>query len=132
MRVGIANISGILALILVAAISGSALAEVQEIEARQLQGFIKKNPGTQLIDVREDWERGRAKIPKSQYIPMGDITTAMDKLDMEKPVITYCKTGRRSRHAAEVLAKIGFKEVYTLKGGIEVYSLEVDPSIPRY
>lgn len=107
-------------------------AEVQSLQPQELQSFMKNHPGAQLIDVREGWERKKAKIPHSTHIRLQDITTAKDKLDMEKPVITYCKTGRRSQNAAEVLEKIGFKEVYTLKGGIEAYSLEVDSTIPRY
>lgn len=107
-------------------------AQVKEIEPQSLQSFMKKNPGTQLVDVREGWERRRAKIPKSKHIALQEISNAKNKLDLDKAVITYCKSGRRSHRAAEILEKMGFSEVYTLKGGIETYSIEVDSSIPRY
>lgn len=107
-------------------------AEVQEIEPQALRSFMKKNPGTQLVDVREGWERRRAKIPKSKHIAILEISNAKNMLDLDKPVITYCKSGPRSQNAADMLKKIGFTEVYTLRGGIEAYSIEVDSSIPRY
>lgn len=105
---------------------------VREIEPQQLQAFIKNHPGTQVVDVREDWERKKAKIPNTQHIPLGQISSAQNQLNADKPVITYCKTGRRSLQAAEILNKMGFLEVYTLKGGIKAYSIEVDSSIPKY
>lgn len=132
MRSRLKLLSSCFALLFFTLSAGPVFSDVGEIDPSQLQSFMKKHPGTQLIDVREGWERSRAKLPKSQHIPMGEITSAVDKLDMEKPVITYCKTGRRSRHAAEVLEKIGFKEVYNIRGGIEAYSIEVDSTIPRY
>jgi rhodanese-related sulfurtransferase len=132
MRPGILLSLIIFPLLFLGLTAAPGFAEVGEIDPAQLLSFMKKHPGTQLIDVREGWERSRAKLPKSQHIPMGEITSAVDKLDMDKPVITYCKTGRRSRHAAEVLEKIGFKEVYNVRGGIEAYSMEVDVTIPRY
>lgn len=105
---------------------------VQEIEPQQLQEFIKNHPGTQVVDVREDWERKKAKIPNTQHIPLGQISSARNQLKTDKPVITYCKSGRRSLNAAEILNNMGFMEVYTLKGGITAYSVEVDTSIPKY
>lgn len=85
-----------------------------------------------MVDVREDWERKKVKIPGSIHLPLNEISSALEVLKVDKPVVTYCKSGRRSRHAAEVLDKLGFKEVYVLKGGIQAYTKEVDPSLQSY
>jgi len=107
-------------------------AEVKEIEPQKLASFEKKHPGTQVVDVREEWERKKVKIPGSIHLPLNEISSALEVLKVDKPVVTYCKSGRRSRHAAEVLDKLGFKEVYVLKGGIQAYTKEIDPSLQSY
>ncbi len=106
------------------------IGQVKTLEPQQLAGFIKRHPGTQLVDVREDWERKKVKLPDSIPLPLGDISSAINLLKIDKPVITYCKSGRRANHAAEVLDKMGFKEVYTLKGGLDAYTHEIDPALP--
>jgi len=103
--------------------------EPKEMEPIQLRTYMRKNPGTQLIDVRTSEERQRGKISRSKHIPVGEISSARDRLNMEKPVITYCRSGRRGQTAAEILDKMGFREVYNLRGGIKAYSIEVDTSI---
>lgn len=105
---------------------------VQEIKPEKLAGFLEKHPDTQVVDVREEWERKKVKLPDSIHLPLGQISQALDLLKTDKPVVTYCKTGRRSRNAAEILQKMGFKEVYTIEGGILAYRKSVDPSLPSY
>jgi len=107
-------------------------AEVKTIQPLELQAFRRKNPQVQIIDVRETWERKKAKIPRSKHIPLVEMSSAKLRLNMDYPVVVYCRSGRRSQHGAEILNKLGFTEVYTLEGGINAYSQEVDPSIPQY
>jgi rhodanese-related sulfurtransferase len=109
-----------------------AFAQVKGITPLDLKKMLKKNPEIQLIDVRETWEVERAKISGSRSIPLKEISSVHDKLDMSKPVITYCHHGPRGQTAAEILYKMGFVEVYNLEGGIHAYALEADTSIPLY
>ena len=124
MRAGGVALSWGLALLVPLFWAAGLSAEAKEIEVLQLRSFMRKNPGTQLIDVRETEERRRGKIPRSKHIPLGQVSSSRDELNMDKPIITYCRSGRRSQTAAEILDKMGFKEVYNLKGGIKAYSVE--------
>jgi monothiol glutaredoxin len=57
---------------------------------------------------------------------------AIDALPKDTPLAFHCHSGGRSRGAAEHFLKLGFKNVYNLTGGIEGWSRDVDPSVPRY
>ena len=72
-----------------------------------------------LLDVRQPKEYDEDHIPGAKLIPLPELSKRMDELDSGKPVIAYCAIGGRSRAAAEFLAGRGFKEVYSLKGGIK-------------
>ena len=81
-----------------------------------------KDSSIQLVDVRTVAEYGEGHIPNSLNINVKDeagFPLAVDELlDKEKPVAVYCRSGRRSRTAAEFLRKKGFKKVYNLDKGI--------------
>ena len=49
-----------------------------------------------------------------------------------RPLVVYCKTGVRGRRAAKLLVEAGFTEVRNLRGGIDRWAREIDPTIPRY
>ena len=73
---------------------------------------------TQLLDVRENDEWAESHIPGSVLIPLGDLAGRMGELDPSRPVITVCRSGRRSLIAAEDLLKGGFSDVASLAGGM--------------
>ena len=81
------------------------------------------NKEVQLIDVRTPEEYKTGYIEKAINIDFysGKFTTEFNKLDKEKPVYIYCRSGSRSKKSALKLAKMGFKEIYDLKGGILNY-----------
>lgn len=87
----------------------------------QFQELIK-DANVQLVDVRTIAEYGEGHIPNSLNIDVKDeaaFPLAVDELlNKEKPVAVYCRSGRRSRTAAEYLIKKGFKKVYNLDKGI--------------
>ena len=99
--------------------------EVRELLARPASGL-------QLLDVRLPWEHETARLPGSTLIPMHEIARRVGELDRTKPVIVYCHHGVRSLQVALFLERSGFSDVINLSGGIDAYSLEADPSIPRY
>jgi len=54
------------------------------------------------------------------------------ELDSARDIVVHCRTGKRSAQAVEMLQQAGFRKVWNLKGGIDAWSREVDPSVPRY
>lgn len=87
-----------------------------------------------LIDVREADEVATARIEGSLWIPLGDLESRVDELRAakSKPVVVHCHHGGRSEKAARWLLGQGFPRVENLEGGIEAWSLTVDPKVARY
>lgn len=99
--------------------------EIKEGSFKVLDPEVYKNAvssgKTQLIDVRTAREFKAGHIANAINIDLfkaGHFRTEMEKLDKQKPVYLYCRSGQRSRKAAQKLLKWGFSEVYDLKGGI--------------
>ena len=92
----------------------------KNLTSAQFEALIK-DTHTQLLDVRTLPEYMEGFIPGSINIDIKDKEFAScvdDQLDKERPVAIYCRSGRRSREAAELLVKKGFKKVYNLDKGI--------------
>lgn len=86
-----------------------------------------------LLDVREPWEHELAALPGSVLIPIGTLPERHDELAPEgAAVVAYCHHGVRSLSAAAFLERAGHGEVASLAGGIDRWSLEIDPKLPRY
>jgi len=103
--------------------------EVSPVEAQTLLGEGK----ARLIDVREPWEFATAHIDGSILIPMGDVPArAHQELDPDERLIVLCHHGMRSMNVTVWLRNQGFEQVQSLRGGIDAWSAEVDPSVQRY
>jgi len=85
-----------------------------------------------LLDVRETWEAGIARLDHSVLIPLGDLGARLGELDPDAPTIVYCHHGMRSATALGILEAAGFTDARHLEGGIDAWSRTVDPAIPRY
>jgi len=85
-----------------------------------------------LLDVREPWERDLAVIEPSVHIPMNDIAERASELPKDREIVVYCHGGTRSAMVAAYLEHQGFASVANLSGGIEAWSVDVDPKVPRY
>jgi len=87
-----------------------------------------------LLDVREPSERERAHIAGARLLPLGRLEAELGALSewKDQPVVVHCHRGVRSARAARSLAERGFTEVWSMAGGIEAWSLTVDPGVPRY
>jgi len=103
-----------------------------DITASQLSSRLKENPGLRLIDVREPHEREISNLEGSELIPLGQFAARLNELDSAEELVLFCKAGTRSTRALEILASAGFKKVKNLKGGINAWAIEVDPSLPIY
>jgi len=87
-----------------------------------------------LLDVREPAEYERARIEGAELVPLGQLEARLDALApwRERPVVVHCWTGGRSARACRLLQQHGFADVWNLAGGIDAWSLTVDPAVPRY
>jgi rhodanese-related sulfurtransferase len=85
-----------------------------------------------LLDVREPEEVALAALPGARYVPMREIPSRLGELEHGKPLVIMCHSGVRSRRVAEFLTANGFDRVFNLAGGIDAWSREIDPRIPRY
>lgn len=103
--------------------------QVNEVPAVELKKNISKY---KILDAREDWEKKRGKLPSSLDFDSSLLDKILKEWPKETPIIIYCHFGVRSLDAAHFLADHGFTQVSILKGGIDSWSKEIDPSIPRY
>jgi rhodanese-related sulfurtransferase len=85
-----------------------------------------------LLDVREHDELAIAAVAGALHIPMREIPARLEDLDAAKPLVVMCHSGGRSQRVAAFLQGNGFTNVFNLKGGIDAWSTQVDPRVPRY
>jgi rhodanese-related sulfurtransferase len=85
-----------------------------------------------LLDVREPWEYATAKIEGSVLVPMGEIPARVQEFDPDAHIVTICHAGVRSMNVAVWLRNQGLEHVQSLRGGIDAWSREIDPKVPRY
>jgi sulfur-carrier protein adenylyltransferase/sulfurtransferase len=85
-----------------------------------------------LLDVREPHELEISSLSGAVNIPLGTLAARLSELDSAQEMVVFCKSGTRSARALELLASAGFKKVKNLKGGINSWAREVDPSLPIY
>jgi molybdopterin/thiamine biosynthesis adenylyltransferase/rhodanese-related sulfurtransferase len=85
-----------------------------------------------LIDVREPHEQQISNLDGSELIPLGQFAARLSELDSSEEIVIYCKSGTRSTRALEILASAGFEKVKNLKGGINSWAANIDPSLPIY
>jgi rhodanese-related sulfurtransferase len=102
------------------------------ISATQLQARLGAGDDLVLLDVREPQEFAIGHIEGSLHVPMGDLAVRHTELDPDRPTVCICHHGIRSASVAAALEGFDFRELYNLTGGLERWSLEVDPSMPRY
>ena len=86
----------------------------------------------ELIDVREPFEYEIARIDGAKLIPLGEIDERLDELEREQPIIAHYHSGTRSAQAVQLLQQRGFAKVYNLEGGIDAWSEQIDPNVPKY
>lgn len=99
--------------------------------AQQIEG-----PAPLVLDVREPWEVQTAAIKADGFevlvMPMGEIPARLAELDPTRPIACLCHHGVRSLRVANFLAQNGFEHLANITGGIDAWSIEADPTVPRY
>ena len=102
------------------------------ITATELKGLIDRRDQIFILDVREKEEHEICRIPQARLIPLGSLPERVGELNPDDDIVVHCHFGGRSAKAIEFLKGIGFKRLRNLEGGIDAWSLEADPSCPRY
>jgi monothiol glutaredoxin len=106
-------------------------AAVVQVGPKELQALLASGAVKELFDVRTPKERATAHIEGATLL---DEATAqrIEALPKDTPLAFHCHHGGRSQNAAEHFLQKGFRKVYNLAGGIDAWSRDVDPKVPRY
>jgi adenylyltransferase/sulfurtransferase len=104
---------------------------VPQMTAVELKQKLDAGEHIYVLDVREPHEYQIAQIG-GNLIPLGDLQARVHELDSSREIVVHCKMGGRSQKAAEFLLQAGFKKIHNLAGGIDAWSANVDPKVPRY
>jgi rhodanese-related sulfurtransferase len=103
-----------------------------EISAADAAALLKEK-SAKLVDVREPWEFAKTSIEGSLLIPMGEVPgRANAELDPDERLLVLCHHGVRSMNVAVWMRNQGFEQAQSVRGGIDAWSREVDPHLPRY
>jgi molybdopterin/thiamine biosynthesis adenylyltransferase/rhodanese-related sulfurtransferase len=105
---------------------------IPEMSPHELKRKMDAGEPFELIDVREPFEYEIARIDGATLIPLGEISERLDELSGEQPIVVHCHSGKRSAQAVGLLQQHGFTKVYNLEGGIDAWSDQIDPNVPKY
>jgi len=105
---------------------------IEEIDVRRLAELLGDSSAIPLLDVRETWEREVAHLPQSEMLDEAKAKALIEGGDRKLPLYFICHHGIRSLSAAQFFASHGFEKVYSVAGGIDAWSREIDPEMPTY
>ena len=105
---------------------------VPAITVQELKEKMDKGDALVLVDVREPHEIAISQLPGSVKIPLGTLSSNVNKLSTADDIVVHCRTGVRSARAVQFLMSAGFRKVWNLTGGIDRWAVEIDPTVPRY
>lgn len=109
---------------------------MRQLAVTELDALVAQQPPPLLLDVREPWEFALAQIqrPGAQtlHIPMRAVPARLPELPRTAPIVCICHHGARSAQVVAFLMQQGFDDVYNLAGGIDAWSTQVEPAVPRY
>jgi rhodanese-related sulfurtransferase len=106
----------------------------RQITVEELARMLAVGESVRLVDVRQQWEHDTAALPGSVLLPLQDLDDRWPEAKSASPalIVTYCHHGIRSLGAAALLEEKGVAPVASLAGGIDAWSLRIDPKLPRY
>ncbi len=113
-------------------VAGDASFEELEVTAQALAAERRAHPDLVLLDVREPHEWEICHIDGARLLPLGELPTRLGELDGHATIVAYCHTGVRSLRALEILAAAGHRRVRSLRGGIDAWARDVEPTMARY
>jgi rhodanese-related sulfurtransferase len=102
------------------------------ISPEEVKAKLDRGEKFVLLDVREAWEVAINRLEGAVTMPMAELGHRHKELDPETEIVVYCHMGVRSLKATRFLMEQQFMNVKNLAGGIDAWSLQVDPKVPRY
>jgi len=105
-----------------------------EVTPRQVKAMLDEGADFVLIDCRTPREYQVARIVEAQLVPLQELGQRLEDLDelKDRRVVVHCHHGMRSLQMTAVLRQRGFDSVFSMAGGIDLWSCDVDPKVPRY
>jgi adenylyltransferase/sulfurtransferase len=108
-----------------------AFDDTSEVGPTGLKQMMDAGVAPVLLDVREPMEHAIVRLPDSMLVPLNELPRRLQELDRGREYIVYCHHGIRSARAVRLMRSAGYR-AYNLAGGIEAWTDQVDPSLPRY
>ena len=110
---------------------------IAQVRPSEFAGWLQAQPVPPLVlDVREPWEVNVASVQPEGFelvaIPMNQIPARLAELPEDRPIACLCHHGARSMNVAMFLMQQGYTDVANIAGGIDAWSREKDPGVPRY
>ena len=109
-----------------------AVEQAFEISAPELKQWLDEGREITVLDVRNPPEWEISRIEGAQLIPLGELPDRLGELDPAATIVAHCHSGMRSARAVNFLRQMGFSRAINLAGGIDAWSVQVDPRVPRY
>jgi adenylyltransferase/sulfurtransferase len=106
--------------------------DFEDVTPHEVRARLERGEQFRLLDVREPLEHRIARVEGAELIPLGSLPEAIATLEREDEVVVMCHHGIRSAMACDFLVRNGFLRVRNLAGGIDRWSVEIDPTVPRY
>ena len=106
-------------------------AQIPEISVLELKELMDGST-IELIDVREPAEFEIGRIPGSRLIPLSELPDRLGEIPGDKKVYVHCKAGGRSAKVVRMMQEAGKTNGINVAGGINAWSEEIDPSVPKY
>jgi len=103
-----------------------------EITPREVQRMLASGQEVLFVDVREKWEHETSHIEGAELIPLREVPGNLAVFERAQQIVLFCHHGMRSLDAAAWLRSQGVAGARSMAGGIDRWSVEVDPQIPRY
>ena len=103
-----------------------------EVAPGEVKDKLARGEKFVFVDVREKWEYDTTQIEGSVLIPLREIPTNLARLEAADEIVLFCHHGMRSLDAAAWLRSQGVKGARSMAGGIDRWSAEIDPNVPRY
>jgi rhodanese-related sulfurtransferase len=101
-----------------------------DVDPQRVADWLEQDPGLQVVDVREPYERDAGHIDGTLHIELQKLSAAADTLKREHPVVFYCRLGSRSEMAAQAFRAAGFR-AHSMSGGLQRWAQEGRPLSPE-
>ncbi|MHB8932593.1 MAG: molybdopterin-synthase adenylyltransferase MoeB [Bellilinea sp.] len=104
----------------------------RDVDPVVVAAWLSQGESLQLLDVRDPVEQQISSLPEALNIPIERLAHRISELDPAQKYVLFCRTGVRSARGVQLLAELGFGQVFNMAGGLNAWAEQVDPSMNRY